>query len=350
MKIVQFVIFVILAAILAFAGFIIYAQLTWYNPPQKQSLYKNEKPDTVRCNKILQVLSWNMGYAGLGDDMDFFYDGGKKVRDSYDRTLQNLDSIRSFINLRKSATFLMIQEIDLNSKRSYHINEMDAITFRSQYHASLAPNYLVGFVPIPLSSPMGKVNSGIMTLSRYLPASSTRYGYPGVFGWPVRLFNLRRCMLANRFPTSNGKEFVLVNTHMSAFDNGSLKKQEMQYLKDFVLAEYAKGNYVIVGGDWNQSPPGFHLTKFGNDYQSESFLLSNISHDFMPKEWKWQYDSIAPTNRYLNEAFIPGKTFRCLIDFFLVSPNVEVIENKTFNLYFRNSDHNPIEMKFRLLE
>lgn len=350
MKVVKVIASVVLIGVLAFAGFILYSQLTWYNPPQSLSLYENEKPDTIRCSTVLQVLSWNLGYAGLGDDMDFFYDGGKEVRGTYERTLQNLDSIRSFIRSRKSDTFILTQEVDLNSKRSYHLNELDTLTFRSQYHAALAPNYVVGFVPIPPASPMGKVNSGIMTLSRYLPESSTRYGYPGMFDWPVRLFNLRRCMLVDRFPTSNGKDFLLINTHMSAFDDGSLKKQEMQYLKEFVLAEYAKGNYVIVGGDWNQSPPGFPLTKFGENYQSESFLLNNIADDFVPRDWKWAFDSFSPTNRYLNEAYMPGRTFRCLIDFFLVSPNIEVMENTTFDLNFRNSDHNPIEMKFKLLE
>ena len=155
-------------------------------------------------------------------------------------------------------------------------------------------------------------------------------------------------MLVSRYPTSNGKEFLLINLHLSAFDDGSLKKQEMQYLKDFVLAEYAKGNYVVVGGDWNQSPPNLSLTKFGEDYKSESFILSNIGADFMPDRWKWAFDSKVPSNRYLIDKYIPGKTFRCMIDFFLVSPNIEVMQNKTYDLHFRNSDHNPTSMDFRL--
>jgi len=155
-------------------------------------------------------------------------------------------------------------------------------------------------------------------------------------------------MLANRYPTSNGKELILINSHMSAFDDGSLKKQEMQYLKNFILNEYAKGNYIVVGGDWNQSPPGFSLAKFGEPYLSESFILSNIASDFMPADWKWAYDPLTPSNRYLNTSYIPGSTFRCLIDHFLVSPNVEVLQNSTFDLNFKNSDHNPIRMSCKL--
>lgn len=350
MKILKLAGYVLLAALLAFALFILQAQITWYNPPQKLVLAQNSNPDTVSCNHPFRVLSWNIGYAGLGDDMDFFYDGGEKVRGTRERTLENLRAIRDFLHTQSDATFILIQEIDLDSKRSYHLNEMDTLTLRSNYFSTLAPNYKVGFVPIPVSSPMGKVHSGIMTQSRYLPVKSVRHAYPGLFGWPVRLFNLRRCMLVDRFPTHNGKEFVLVNSHMSAFDDGSLKMQEMQYLKDFLMSEYAKGNYVVAGGDWNQSPPGMSLTEFGQNFQSEAFRLTNISSDFMPESWRWVFDPAVPTNRYLNEAYVPGKTFRCLIDFFLVSPNIEVLKSETFNLNFRNSDHNPIALEFSLKE
>ncbi len=327
MKTLRYIGFILLAVILFFGLFIAYI---------------------IPCDSTLSILSWNIGYAGLGDNMDFFYDSGKKVRDTYERTIFNLKSITRFIKKNTFSTFYLIQEVDLHSKRSYYLNEKDIILAHSDYHSALAPNYVVKFVPIPPSSPMGHVNSGILSLSKYQPINSTRFSYPGKFGWPNRLFNLRRCMLVNRYSTSNGREFVLINTHMSAFDDGSLKKQEMQFLKDYVMAEYSKGNYVIVGGDWNQSPPNFPLTTFGENYKVDFFKLTNISPDFMPLDWKWVFDPKSPTNRYLNETHIPGKTFRSIIDLFLASPNVEVLQSQTYDMNFYNSDHNPIFMSFKL--
>jgi endonuclease/exonuclease/phosphatase family metal-dependent hydrolase len=338
---------IMLVGILLFGLFIIYSMLTFYNPPKELTLADHPKPDTVKCDTTYRVLSWNIGYAGLGDNMDFFYDGGTKVRDTYERVIINFNSILAFLKQNSSQDFIMLQEIDQKSKRSYSVSEVDSIS-QLGLHAAFAMNYVVKFVPVPPGAPMGQVKSGILSLSKNLPGKSVRYSYPGMFDWPTRLFNLRRCMLVNRYPTNNGKEFILINTHMSAFDDGSLKKQEMQYLKNFVLAEYEKGNYVVVGGDWNQSPPEFPLTKFGENYQSDSFILSNIASDFMPSEWKWAFDPDSPTNRYMNQAYVPGKTFCCLIDHFLVSPNVEIIQNETINLNFQNADHNPILMKFRL--
>lgn len=349
MKILRFFGLIFLTAILFFGLFLIYSTITYFNPDPKSIIVQYDKPDTIHCDSSIRVMSWNIGYAGLGDNMDFFYDSGEKVRDTYERTLSNLDSISLFLKKNLNNSFFLIQEVDISSKRSYYIREIDSLVSRTKYNYALAPNYVVKFVPIPLSSPMGRVYSGILNLSKYSPTNSTRYSYPGQFGWPNRLFNLRRCMLVNRYPTSNGKEFVLINSHKSAFDDGSLKSQEMGFLHDFILNEYAKGNYVVVGGDWNQSPPEFPLNTFGENYKVNFFKLTNIEKDYMPEGWKWVFDPTSPTNRYLNESYSPGKTYSTILDFFLVSPNVSVMQNQTLNLGFKNSDHNPIFMNFKLI-
>lgn len=348
MRFLRILALLFLVLLAAFAGFMGYSTYTWYDPPQVLTVENNNTPDTIPSDSDLTILTWNIGYAGLGDNMDFFYDGGEKVRDTRERVQENLDSINHFLKEHASKQFIFIQEIDVRSKRSYRTDQTKFLTNNSEHYAAFAPNYKVKFVPIPPRAPMGLVFSGIMTQSRFIPENSVRHGYPGSFGWPSRVFNLRRCMLVNSYPTSNGKKLIMINTHKSAFDDGSLKKQEMNYLKDFVLAEYDKGNYVVVGGDWNQSPPNFPLTKFGTNFQSEFFILSNIEADYLPVGWQWAFDPEQPTNRYLNEVYKPDQTFRCLIDFFLVSPNVEVLEVKTHNLNFRNSDHNPVSMRFGL--
>lgn len=348
MKFLKYAGWVVVVVVLIFGLFLLYSTVTWYNPPQKLILSENQKPDSLARDSVYSVISWNIGYSGLGDDMDFFYDGGKKVRDSYERTVVNIDSITHFLKRESSNPFIFIQEIDVHSRRSYYTNQLDTFsTHLNEFH-SLALNYKVDFVPIPVTSPYGMVRSGIVTYSHFVPELSVRYAYSGSFDWPVRLFQLRRCMLVARYPLQGGKELVLINSHLSAFDKGDLKRQQMNYLREFILAEYAKGNFVVAGGDWNQSPPGFSLTTFGPDYQSESFLLTNVPAGFMPEGWKWAFDPTEPTNRYLIKAYKQGETFTSIIDFFLVSPNVEVIKNKTFNLNFRNSDHNPILMQFRL--
>ena len=65
---------------------------------------------------------------------------------------------------------------------------------------------------------------------------------------------LDRCFLLSRLALPDGKELVLINTHNEAFDDGSQRNQQMAVLKELMLKEYEKGNYVITGGDWNLNP------------------------------------------------------------------------------------------------
>lgn len=342
---------ILVAAILFIAIFIAYSTLTEFNPEPTKTEYSSNSPDTINLSSKITLTTWNIGYGGLGANMDFFYDNGKKTRDTKENTIANLDSIKGWLTKRNSTNFFLLQEVDFGSQRSYNIEQLGYIAESLTTHNKvIAFNYLVGFVPVPISSPMGHVSSGLALLSNPNPKSAVRVSYPGSYAWPKKLFMLRRCMLVNRYPTSNGKELVVINTHKSAFDDGSLKQQEMDKMKQLIENEYNLGNYVIVGGDWNQAPPSFSLTTFGSNYQVEFFKLMNITTNFMPQDWQWVYDEKKPTNRYLNEPYQKGKTYETILDFFLVSPNIEVISCSTTNLNFKYSDHNPVSISVRLKE
>ena len=85
----------------------------------------------------------------------------------------------------------------------------------------------------------------------------------------------------------------------------------MAYMKAFLLAEYEKGNYVVVGGDWNQNPPGV-----SNDQMSIAAGIlpdpsrhpSQIDEKFMPENWQWVFDPLVPTSRSLVDVLDYGKT------------------------------------------
>ena len=68
----------------------------------------------------------------------------------------------------------------------------------------------------------------------------------------------------------------------------------------------------------------------------------------MPEGWQWVFDEKVPTNRALKKVLDYGKTPVTLIDFYLVSPNVRVINVAGKNLKFEHSDHNPVMMEIEL--
>ena len=336
----------ILVLILLLLGFLAYSTITDFQPQEKIVLLENTDAPALEKNSFT-ILSWNIGYAGLGDNMDFFYDGGKKVRDTKERTEENLHQIISFLTAQNNLDFMLLQEVDVEAKRTYNINERDLIENSLPNYLSLyADNYLVNYVPVPYTEPMGYVHAGLQTLSKNIPAKSIRYAFPGNYSWPTSLFMLDRCFIANRYKLPNGKELVVVNTHNSAFDDGSLKKQQLEYLKVFLEQELAKGNYFIVGGDWNQNPPGINPENFGSYAESKEFLLSELDKDIFPADWQWVFDPNTATNRSNITEYIKGKTSTTILDFFLTSPNIKVNFITTIDLGFKNSDHQPIIMKF----
>jgi endonuclease/exonuclease/phosphatase family metal-dependent hydrolase len=346
-KIFRIFLIIIAFLLLGFAGLILYAVVSDYKPDDKEILIESVNPSVLNDSVTFSLLTWNIGYAGLDKDMDFFYDGGTKVITPEEKCRENISGILDFLERNDTIDFILLQETDRNSKRSYRTDQYEKMSERLPGHSHFfAKNYDVFFVPTPPSNPMGKVVSGIASFSKYVPESSVRYSLPGDFGFPTQLFYLDRCFMVNRYRIENGKQLILINTHNEAFDEGGgIRKAQMETLKAYVLNEYNSGNYVIAGGDWNQYPPEFKPVFSGNKAftgQVGNFNLVGIESDYMPGEWKWIFDSSSPSFRTLITAYDPATTPTSVCDFFLLSPNIESVSVKCHNLGFANSDHNPV--------
>ncbi len=346
-KIVKTLIAFVIALIALFSIFLIYSTLADFKPKPIENISESEG-NVINVYDTLNVFNWNLGYCGLGDDMSFFYDGGDKTRTCKTRTLENLHQIKKHIEKNDSIDFYLFQEVDKKSRRSYKTNQMDSIgAILPNYFGSFAINYKVAFVPMPPNNPLGKVLSGLASFSNNKSFKVNRHSFPANYDWPVGLFFLDRCFMVQRFYTSNGKELLVINTHNSAYDDGTLRKQQMELMKSFLLDEYKKGNYIIVGGDWNQNPP-----KHGKESAKEKeghLTRMRIAYDFMPQGWSWQYCEKIPTNRMIDKAYIPGETVTTTIDFYLLSPNLQAIAQKNIDLQFKNSDHQPTLLSFTFL-
>jgi endonuclease/exonuclease/phosphatase family metal-dependent hydrolase len=352
-KILKAVLITIAVFVLGFIGLIVYAIATDYKPAEKVLIVQEANPSILKDSLTFSLLTWNIGYAGLDKDMDFFYDGGTKVITPEDKCLENISRIGDFLAKNDTIDFILLQEIDKDSKRSYHVDEFEKISgILSDYQPFFAKNYDVFFVPVPPSKPMGKVLSGIAVYSKFVPESSARYSLPGVYSFPTQLFQLDRCFMVNRYKVENGKELVLINTHNEAFDKGGfIRKIQMERLREFVLNEYKSGNYVITGGDWNQYPPEFRPLFSGNKVftgQIGNFYLMGIESDYMPGDWKWIYDPTEPSFRTVIAAYDPSTTPTSICDIFLISPNIESVSVKCQNLGFASSDHNPVIIQVKL--
>lgn len=349
-KIIRIITYIILAITLIFTAFLSYLTITDYHPKAEIPLQvKNNSDKVFSTGKEFSVITFNTGYCGLDKDQDFFMDGGTMSRSSSKaQTIKNLEKITAFL-AAQNADAVLLQELDIKSTRSYDVNELEYMeTTFTDHSVTFGQNYRVPWVPIPLRQPMGAVDSGLATFSRYNVSEAVRYQYPGREAWPVQLFELDRCFIEDRIPVEGGKELVLINSHLSAFDKGGeIRKKQLDYLKSYITGEYAKGNYIIVGGDWNHQLPGTDSGLF-KAAESWPFWLQKLPESFTPADFKWGVDKTVPSNRTVAKAYVKGQNFLSVIDGFLVSPNIEIVRVEGHDLGFENSDHNPVTGVFVL--
>lgn len=345
-RIIAFILFIIISLI---GYLIIDATLNEFNPEPEYDLLCITEAKSALVKDTITLLSWNIGYGGLGSEMDFFYDGGRRVRPSEEYFNKCENNIMHFISDQDNIDFLLFQEVDNGSKRSYFSHQVDKIIdIMPGYCALFAANYDVKFVPVPLGRAMGRVFSGIMQLSNIQPSSAKAIYLPGSFGWPKSLFMLKRCITKSRYPHHSGNDVVIINLHNSAFDeSGKIRHEELSAIKKILIEEYKKGNYVIAGGDWNSNPPDFDPSLIQND--SVFTIPNSIKKDFLPENWTYAFDPRFPTNRDVSEEYNKGKTGTTIIDFFILSPNIKLISTETKHLGFKYSDHNPVSIQISLL-
>ena len=96
-KTLKAVLVLIAVLVLGFIGLIVYALISDYKPEDKVVISQSDSPALLPDSLTFSVLTWNIGYAGLDKDMDFFYDGGTKVITPKDKCLDNISGIGDFL-------------------------------------------------------------------------------------------------------------------------------------------------------------------------------------------------------------------------------------------------------------
>ena len=342
---------ILLLAVIVLAGaLLLWLTLTEYKPAATEDVTPTAgtaSSAAPAAGDSVSILSWNIGYAGLGKGSDFFMDGGKNSR-SADRDTVNayLSGIAGTIKT-VDPDVTLLQEVDENSTRTYHINERD--TLSAGANSTYALNYSCKFVPYPLP-PIGTVNSGLLTMTGYSIESAQRVALPCPFNWPLRIANLKRCLLVNYIPLANSDKYlVMVDLHLEAYDSGEGKIAQTKMLNEFIQSEYEKGNYVIAGGDFNQEFPGA-LDAYPNNHP-DLWSPGTLDAGTLPDGWHFACDLSVPSCRLDNQPYNAADTANTqhyVIDGFILSPNVELETVNTLDEGFTNSDHNPVLLKVTL--
>lgn len=342
---------ILLLVIVVLAGsFVAFLSLREYNPDaQSPAEHGLVALDNALSKDNFRILTLNTGYGGLGKDSDFFMDGGEGVTPKSKELVQtNMNGIREILQ-SADADIVFLQEVDTDSKRSYGLNQWEFYAQAlNNYESHFALNYSCDYVPYPFPDTIGKVHSGVATFANVQLRDATRYALPCPFSWPMRVANLKRCLLVTRVSIADcEQELVLVNFHLEAYDDGEGKEEQTKQLLKFIEDEYAKGNYVIAGGDFNQNFPGAedaYPMKPTSEWQPGELTT-------LPEGWTYAYDATVPTCRLLNQPLNESSdlTQYYVIDGFITSPNLQVNNVKTLNESFTYTDHSPVIMDVSLI-
>jgi hypothetical protein len=189
---------------------------------------------------------------------------------------------------------MFFQEVDKKANRSYGVNQYQMIMDSfPDFSSAYASNFHSAYLLYPFNDPIGETESGIATLSKYKIRNPKRYKLPIDESFPAKFFDLDRCFMVTRFIVDGDRELVLINVHLSAYDEGGVyRAKQWKQLTEFMQYEYDRGNYVVCGGDFNHDIANSKDLFISNTKTAESvYQLSNndLSENYLSDKSDYKF-------------------------------------------------------------
>ena len=349
---------VLIILILTVGIYVAYVFISYYrledNLPLTVETTSKVVSGDLTVGQTYRVVSYNVGFGAYSNDFSFFMDGGKESRArSREAATENIRGAAAEI-LNLDPDFLLIEELDIDGTRSWHIDELEIVkeALGDRYaNSTFAQNYDSPYLFWPLINPHGANKAGIAAFSRYPITSALRRSLPIEDGF-MKLVDLDRCYSVQHIPVpDNDSELVLYALHLSAYtSDGTIANEQLEMLFADMLREYEAGNWCVAGGDFNKDLLGDGGETFGVSGPKYTWAQA-IPPEMIPEELSViaPFDANDPVPSCRNADRPYGDDNFCVtVDGFIVSANVEVIETRVIDTGFRWSDHNPVYMDFVL--
>ncbi|MFA6889836.1 MAG: endonuclease/exonuclease/phosphatase family protein [Bacilli bacterium] len=353
--------------IIVVGGYIGYISIQYYRLPEELDLtdqIEANQSGAVVTETSYTISTFNIGFGAYTRDFSFFMDSGEMLDGekivgtgskaaSVDIVHTNTNGAIRVVS-EYDPDFMFFQEVDIDATRSHHINQYKMLKDAfQQYGTSFAHNFHSAFLFYPIFDPHGATEAGIATFSKYEITSSVRYKLPIDESFPNKFFDLDRCFMISRVPVSGGHELVLINVHLSAYDEGGIIRQAQLVLLNSILeAEAALGHYVIVGGDFNHDIAS-SLNTFPTEQKIPEWVYV-LESSQLPTGYSFASSNLNPTCRSTDMSYIPGVNYTVSVDGFIISSNISIVSVNnivtlgTEDVNFLYSDHNCVVFEFKL--
>lgn len=325
------------------------------------SIQLADAPDST-----LNVMTWNIRF-GIGRG-PFWGDAcGDKTIYTEDEIKATLDIIVDSINMLQPDV-LMLQELDLDSKRSSYINELQYILdntyFNYGYYGSI---WRSEYVPV---GGLGKVELGLATLTKWPMNNAKRIqlALRGDQDPVTEKMYLRYCYVKGDLEIPGNKDVTMINIHSLSYTTDDTKHKQMIQVEDELSQLTAAGKKFVIGGDFNLLPPNavktdycieemcadesFHQPgdapqhKEGSNYTAEMTWLSPFYNSYQADVSLDDY--ILNESAYFTQTTTPGSPFDRKLDY--------IFTNHSFvpgTVHFHHdmselSDHSAVSIDFNI--
>ena len=295
-----------------------------------------------KASHEISIMSWNIGYAGLGKNADLVVDHGKSLRAlSHQEIATSAKAIAQTLDA-SSCDVICLQE---NARAGFLTRRVPVSDVISNALCDRLNYFWTDMKSVCVPRVL-HVDNGMSLHSRLAAPNCQALAFKPDDIYLSGILKKHYGTLYGRFPISDSpRDWVVFNIHLSAFDTaGHARQVQLDELLQLAKHEYALGNYVLIAGDWNMR---LTPTDFPHKADPEKLLwVSDFPNDTLPPEWRVACASGTPTVRSLNAAYVNGQTYTTIVDGFVYSPNVRLKKVETRDMQFEYSDHHPVEAQF----
>lgn len=301
-----------------------------------------ENPPQFPVPDVLTVVSYNIGHGqGIKEQAWDYRD--KSV------TVKQLSAVADAMAAMDADIFLL-QEVDIDSNRTYRINQIEFLKMRTQhpYHAC-AMVWEKNYLPFPYWPPahhLGYVRAANCVLSRFPLSNHERIIFdkpasnPFWYNWGYLDRGIERVDV-----TIGDTKLALLNVHFEAWEREAREKQALvtlDYLKEITVP-------VIMGGDFNTVPKDAPKTSaFADDptvdYLDETTLPTIEEKGVDVKVARLNAPDNAAHQLYTFPADEPD---RRLDHIYLFGKSLEFVDFRVVSEAGTASDHLPVMAKIK---
>lgn len=334
----------------------------------------NEKKSYVVRAQTYEVVTYNLNYGMFGQDYTYYKsygfnsnggvtNGSKTRAKSKEMAEINIKGSAGLMSTGSNANveFFMFQEIDVDSTRSFYVDERQILKdVLSNYAEVFAETGGSKYVFYPITSPVGRFNSGMATYSAFDIEHAIRYSLPSNNKFLSKYTATDNCAVVVKLGVSGvgeDRQLVLININVSQHDDEETRRKDLEVLYQIMAEEVVEhGNYVIVGGSYSYLLYGSDGV-FENKMKTPSWCgeLPNSFNETRLNEigCRIAKDEIAVelktgTIRDSSVVYSEGDTFEAITDGFIVSNNIIIEKVEVLDNDYLYSSHNPVRLTFKL--